>query len=97
MTVWKKLKGGVVAKLKVPAKARRTATPTGRKCRAEFVKVLGLWDVQGSPVKWGYSIYDLTPYLVGDVVYPDSYCDDWRLECANGIHFFLTREEAEEY
>jgi hypothetical protein len=35
-------------------------------------------------------------YRQGETVRPDSYSDDIRLECAPGIHFCLTREEAEE-
>ena len=36
-------------------------------------------------------------YRVGAEVRPDSYDDDPRVECTNGIHFFLTRAETEEY
>ena len=30
-------------------------------------------------------------------VTPDSFSDDWQQECAPGIHFFITREEAQAY
>ena len=33
----------------------------------------------------------------GDRVYPDGFDDDIRIQCSNGIHFFLTRAEAEEW
>jgi len=36
-------------------------------------------------------------YRVGELVYPDSYDPDIRVECTHGIHFFLTREEAESW
>lgn len=90
LIVYKKLSGGRVVKLRVPPDAKRTATPIGRKCRAEFVEVL-----EGE----GHSNYSGKPtyYSPGETVYPDSYDDDIRVECTNGIHFFLTREEAEEY
>lgn len=31
------------------------------------------------------------------IVRADKYNDDPRVECTGGIHFFLTRQEAEEY
>jgi hypothetical protein len=36
-------------------------------------------------------------YTVGKIIKPDSYNDDIRLECTNGIHFFITKKEAEDY
>ena len=90
---WKKLQNGVIAKLEIPSEAKRNSTPIGRKNRAEAVKVLELF---GAEV--GVSVYDgKTEYRVGEIVYPDSYNDDIRLECTNGIHFFITRAEAEAY
>ena len=90
LTVWKKTSAGVV-KLLVPAKARRTASLVGRKCRAEYVKVLS------APVD-AIGLHDETfVYRTGEIVRPDSYDDDIRIECTHGIHFFLTKEEAEDY
>jgi hypothetical protein len=90
---WKKLKNGVIAKLEIPADAKRTSTPIGRKNRAEFVRVLELFGAEE-----GLSQHDgKTVYRVGEIVRPDSYNDDIRLECTNGIHFFVTRAEAEAY
>jgi hypothetical protein len=85
---WKKVGGGIL-KLLVPATAKRTSSLVGRKCRAEFVVVL-----EGS----GVSMHDnKTVYELGRTVYPDKYDDDIRVECTSGIHFFITRKEAEEY
>ncbi len=84
---WKKLLDGVVCKLEIPAEAKRTSSLVGRKCRAEFARVL-----EGE----GISYYGGT-YTVGEIVRPDSYDDDIRIECSHGIHFFITRKEAEEY
>lgn len=36
-------------------------------------------------------------YKVGATVKPDRFDPDWRNECAPGIHFFITRIEAENY
>ena len=38
-----------------------------------------------------------TKYIVGETVKPDSFDPNWWNECSNGIHFFMTREEAENY
>jgi hypothetical protein len=85
---WKKVNGGVL-KILVPAEAKRTSSLVGRKCRAEFVKVL-----EGE----GVSKHDgKTLYKAVGTVYPDRYDDDIRIECTSGIHFFMTRREAEEY
>jgi hypothetical protein len=90
LIVYKKTTAGV-AKLRIPPEARRTAVPTSRKCRAEFAEVLACRD----------GAYDLhtgrLAYVAGTTVRPDSYDDDFRVECTHGIHFFLTREEAEEW
>jgi hypothetical protein len=86
---WKKLREGVVAQLLIPEGAKRTSSLVGRKCRAEFVVVL-----EGE----GVSKHDgSTKYCQGATVIPDKYDDDIRVECTHGIHFFVTRKEAEEY
>ena len=36
-------------------------------------------------------------YIVGKTVKPDSFDPNWWNECSNGIHFFMTRKEAEKY
>jgi len=89
---WKKCQDGVIVKLRIPADARRCHA-FGRKCRAEFADVL---EVIGAEV--GISQHDgKTEYRVGERVVPDRFDDDWRKECAPGIHFFITRAEAEAY
>ena len=85
---WKKLQNNVVIKLTVPTKAKRTSSIVGRKCRAEYVKVL-----EGS----GKGLYNGTVYAEGAIVKADAFDDDPRIECSHGIHFFLTKKEAEDY
>ena len=87
---WKKCAGGVIVKLLIPADAKRS-NASGRKCRAEFVKVLKVvgGDV-GRSDRGG-------EYRKGEIVWPDSWDGDWKNECSHGIHFFITREEAEAY
>ena len=85
---WKKLRNGVIAKLRIPDEARRSHA-FGRKCRAEFVDV-----IEGN----GVSQHDgVTKYAPGLRVTCDKWEDDWTRECAGGIHFFITRIEAERY
>ena len=89
---WKKCKAGVLARLMIGKNARRS-NATGRKCRAEYVKVL---EVIGATV--GISQHDnKTTYEVGKIVRCDSWNEDRWVECGGGIHFFLTKVEAENY
>ena len=89
-TGWKKCEGGVIVKLRIPSGARRS-NATGRKCRADFVEVL---EVIGAPE--GLSIHDgTTVYRPGETVRCDRWEPDRLIECGGGIHFYLTREEAE--
>ena len=89
---WKKCQDNVIVKLRIPEEAKRSHA-FGRKCRAEFVDVL---EVIGAEV--GISKHDgVTKYAVGQRVTPDSFSDNWMEECDPGIHFFLSKLEAEAY
>ena len=89
---WKKCKNGLIVKLSIPTDARRS-NASGRKCRAEFADVI---ETIGGDV--GISQHDgKTEYRVGARVTCDNWCEDRWQECAGGIHFFITREEAEDY
>jgi hypothetical protein len=87
---YKKLSNGTIAKLLIPADAKRVGGMTGRKCRAEFAKVLE-----------GHGVSSHDPaflYKAGETVKPTSDFDpDVTGECRSGIHFFITRAEAEDY
>ena len=94
MIVYKKLKDNVIAKLLIKADVKRTSNLVGQKCRAASAIVLEL----SSGANVGFSVFNNEfEYKVGETVYPDSYSDDVRLDCAPGIHFFITRSEAEKY
>jgi hypothetical protein len=84
---WKKLSGGVICKLEIPAAARRVGGLIGRKCRAEYATVL---EGSGTSGRGGL-------YTAGKEVRPDSFDPDPLVECSHGIHFFITRQEAEDY
>ena len=90
---WKKLAGGVIAKLLIPEDAKRSSATT-RKCRADKAVVLWLSDGETSTP----SKHDSTfMYTIGETVSVPDFCDDRWQECAAGIHFFITRAEAEAY
>jgi hypothetical protein len=89
---WKKCKYGVIVKLRIPADARRSHA-FGRKCRADFADVL---EVIGAEV--GIGLHDNeTTYVAGQRVTPHAWEEDWMQECAAGIHFYITRIEAENH
>ena len=89
---WKKCRDNVIVKLLIPQRARRSNS-TGRKCRAEYVQVLRVY---GAEV--GISTHNSkTEYRKGAIVKCDQWNDDRWIECGGGIHFFITRTEAEAY
>ena len=83
--------GPGIVTLHIPAAARRSHA-FGRKCRCEFAEVVeapeGAYTDQYGP---------RTEYKVGEIVKSDKWDENWMNECSNGIHFFITREEAEAY
>ena len=88
---FKKCADGVIVKIRIPAKAKRSSATT-RKCRAEFVKVL---EVYGADEAYTDSHGPKTVYKKGEIVRSDSWDDCRWNECSHGIHFFITRAEAE--
>ncbi|HEX5508455.1 MAG TPA: pentapeptide repeat-containing protein, partial [Pseudolabrys sp.] len=90
---WKKCHGGVIVKLRIPAEAKRSHA-WGRKCRAEYVDVI---EVIGAEYGITCQHGPETHYRVGERIKPDDFDDHWSRECSNGIHFFITRLEAENY
>jgi hypothetical protein len=92
---WKKLRGNYVAKLLIPADARRS-NAFGRRCRAEFVKTLAIIDDCGNPISRGISKRDSKfEYRVGEITRADDWDEKWTRDCSHGIHFFITYQEAE--
>ena len=97
---WKKVRGDIVLKLLITGK--RTSSLVGRKCRCSECKVLCAYDMDGNEIfdktRLFFSSHDHDfTYQVGEFIIPDRYDGDIRVECSTGIHFFITRKEAEEY
>lgn len=94
---WKAASGKLV-KLLIPSRAKRS-NAMGRKCRASYVRVLSVvYPRSGAAAKEAASNYD--PYVIykkGKLVRCDEWNDDWTIECGGGIHFCITREEAEDW
>jgi hypothetical protein len=90
---WKKCAHGVIVKLRIPETAKRSHA-FGRKCRAEYVEVL---EVVGADAAFTDAHGPRTEYRVGERVMPDSFSEDWQDECSNGIHFYISRIEAENH
>ena len=88
-----------IVKLEILSDAKRSSA-TGRKCRCDKAKVVAIEEKDGSEshITEVNSNYDETfIYRVGEVVTVDDFDDDRWNECAPGIHFFITREEAVRY
>jgi hypothetical protein len=90
---WKKCNGGVIVKLRIPVAAKRSSA-FGRKCRAEYADVLEVFGAEfGETDAHGPK----TEYRAGKRVTPDRFDDNWQDECSGGIHFYITRLEAESH
>ena len=87
---WKKCQGGVIVELLIPEDAKRSNSTT-RKCRAEYADVLKVIGATEGKSWFNPSFI----YGVGKRVVADRWEEDRWVECGGGIHFFLTKEEAE--
>lgn len=86
-----------IVKLEIPEDARRSSG-AGRKCRCDKAKVLAIYDNDGHEITESRSDYDRGfVYTPGKTIIPDSFDEDRWNECSHGIHFFITRDEAENY
>ena len=88
----------VIVELLITEDAKRSSA-TSRKCRCSKSKVLSITSLdETEQYNEAYSSYDSDfIYEVGKTVEPDSFDEDRFDECSNGIHFFITRQEAVDY
>ena len=95
---WKKAENCIV-KLEVLEDAKRSSAAS-RKCRCDKARVVAIENIDGSEsrITEVCSNHDKTfIYRVGEVVSVDNFNENRWEECAPGIHFFITREEAVRY
>ena len=91
-----------IVKLLIPEDAKRSSA-TGRKCRCDKAVVLEIQNLDGSKSEFNtvYSVYEhykRLAYKIGETVVPENgFCEDRFMECAEGIHFFINRQEAVDY
>ena len=88
---WKKCKNNVLVKLEIPRGAI-VFSINNKKCRTDKAKVLEIIGADRA-----YSNYKFFSYYVGDIIEVFNFNCEYNVECAEGIHFFRTREEAENY
>ena len=88
---WKKCKNDVLVKLEIPRGAI-VFSINNSKCRTDKAKVLEI--IGGDRA---YSNHKFFSYYVGDVIEVFDFNCEYNVECAEGIHFFKSREEAENY
>jgi uncharacterized protein YjbI with pentapeptide repeats len=87
-----------VLKLFIPDDAKRLNSFGSRKCRASKVKVVEV--IQNDGIKSVSEVFHSPnntvklEYKIGQEVSVNDFCEDLAKECAAGIHFFLTYEEA---
>lgn len=90
---------GRIVELKILEDALRSSA-TSRKCRCSKAEVISITNLDGSPseLKSISSNFDKNfIYTIGRVVEVDDFDPNRWNECAPGIHFFITRQEAVVY
>jgi hypothetical protein len=92
ITVYKKSNEGKIITLEIPIGAK-VFSINNKKRRTNKVKVI---DMQGETELSSYYNTDFK-YHVGDEIDIEDFDERYNVECGAGVHFFLTREEAEKY
>ena len=96
---WKKVEGNKIVKLRIPFDAKRSSATT-RKCRCSKAEVIAIYNLDGTEAGETicHSDYDNSfIYEVGKTVEVTDFNEDRWNECAKGIHFFISRQEAIDY
>ena len=84
----------VIVKLLIPEDAKRLSS-IGRKCRCDKAIVLEIKDMNGKDINKAYSVHDPSfVYKVGETVSVSDFNNNRWVECAEGIHFFINKQEA---
>jgi uncharacterized protein YjbI with pentapeptide repeats len=88
---YKKCKDNIIVTLEIP-KGAIVFSINGNKCRTNKAKVIA---IEGSDR--AFSRYEYMSYYVGDEFTIYDFNCEYNQECTEGIHFFISREEAENY
>ena len=91
MIGWKKCKDGVIVKLEIPRGAI-VFSINNNKCRTDKAIVKEIFGADRA-----FSMHKYFSYYVGDKIEVYNFNCEYNTECAEGIHFFKSREEAENY
>ena len=98
-TAFKKVRGEYIVELEIPADALRSSA-SSRKCRCSCAKVISITNIDGTPANVDVVYSKRDPdfaYSVNSIVKVDNFDTNRWNECAPGIHFFITRQEAVNY
>jgi hypothetical protein len=92
---FKKCRSNKIVELEILEDSKRS-NATNRKCRCDKAKVLSITSFDGlQEFESTTSSYDSRfIYNVGEIVSVENFDDNRWNECATGIHFFITRQEA---
>ena len=96
---FKKVRGDYIVTLEILADAMRSSA-TGRKCRCSKAKVVSITNPDGSNAEVTSACSGRDSnfiYSVGEIVEVKDFDTNRWNECAPGIHFFITRQEAIDY
>ena len=96
---YKKCRNNLIVKLEIPADALRSSATT-RKCRCSKAKAVSITNLNGSKSELTEATSKKDSsfvYKVGETVEVPDFDPNRFNECAPGIHFFVTRQEAESY
>ncbi len=92
---WKQCREGRIVKLLIPRHAKRTGA-AAYCCRASEALVLDIRNPENEPCEEAVSLINKDfIYRKGGMAYPKEAFDEHLLTDGSGIHFFLTRREAE--
>lgn len=91
---------GVLLTLRILGTSQRVSSLVGRKCRASEVVAIKAEDQDGNEITGEdfTSTHDEKfVWKLNEVTKPESFDADIRLECAPGLHFYITKDEAREF
>ncbi len=94
---FKKGEKEAIIELFIPSSAKRVCSLVGRKCRANYARVISINGDKTKGITVGGCREHSFIYEVGKTVIADYWNDDIRIECAHGIHFFITEQEARDW